>query len=181
VWFLDYQTTPFAVGNLAGEWMRTRYGIATSEAFGTAQLTLFARPLETKTIDESARFANGIGLRWGAIAAEATPGDALAVELVWRAPSAHVDAYQVFLHLLDQDGRLWAGRDGGPVNDLRPTVTWQSGERVRSTHALLLPLELPRGEYQLRAGMYSLVSGARLLTIEDADSVLLGRVRVSSP
>jgi hypothetical protein len=181
VWFLDYRTTPFAVGNRAGEWMRTRYGLATSEAFGNAQLTLFARPLETKTIDESAQFTNGIGLRWGAIAAEATPGDALAVELIWRAPPTPAGTYQVFLHLMDGDGRLQAGRDGGPVNDLRPTVMWQPGERVRSAHAFLLPFELPRGEYQLRAGMYSLESGARLLTTEGADSVLLGRVRVSSP
>jgi|TARA_B100002003_G_scaffold140990_2_gene130404 mannosyltransferase len=181
VWFLDYQTTPFAVGNWPGEWMRMRYGLATSEAFGNAQLTLFVRPLETKIIDESARFANGIGLRWGAIAAVATPGDALAVELIWRAPATPAGAYQVFLHLLDGDGRLQAGRDGGPVNDLRPTVTWQRGERIRSAHALLLPLELLHGEYQLRAGMYSLESGARLLTTEGADSVLLGRVRVSSP
>ena len=181
VWLLDYQTTPFAVGNWAGEWMREHYGLAASEAFGNAQLTLFARPLETKTIDRNAQFANTIGLRWRAIETEAIPGDVLAVELVWRAPSVPVNAYQVFLHLLDEGGRLWAGRDSGPVNDLRPTDGWHSGESVRSAHALLLPLELPGGEYWLRGGMYSLESGARLLTTEGGDSVLLGRVRVSSP
>jgi hypothetical protein len=181
VWFLDYQTTPFAVGNWAGEWMREHYGVVASEAFGHAQLTLFARPSGGDVAAESAQFANGIGLRWSALATEAIPGDALSVQLVWRAPAAHIGGYQVFLHLLDGDGLLWSGRDGGPVNDLRPTLSWQSGESVRSAHALLLPLELPSGEYQLRAGMYSLESGARLLTVAGADSVLLGRVQVLSP
>ncbi len=181
VWFLDYKTTPFAVGNWAGEWMRKHYGLAVSESFGNAQLTLFARPLETNTPDRNTQFAKKIGLRWRAIEAEAIPGDVLAVELVWRAPSVPVDAYQVFLHLLDDGGRLWAGRDSGPVNNLRPTVSWHSGESVRSAHALLLPLDLPGGEYRLHGGMYSLESGARLLTTGGGDSVLLGRVLVSSP
>ena len=160
--------------------MREAYGMVTSEAFGNAQLTLFARPPSGDGTEEGTQFANGIGLHWRPVATDAMPGDALSVELVWRAPSLQLNAYQVFLHLLDEDGRLWTGHDGGPVNDLRPTVSWQSGERVRSAHALLLPLELPGGAYKLHAGMYSLESGARLLTSAGEDSVLLGRIHVSS-
>ena len=179
VWFLDYQTTPFAVGNLAGHWMREHYGLATSESFGNAQMTLFVRPAVGKVLRGSAEFANGIELHWYFLETHATPGDALSVELVWSAPSAHLEAYQVFLHLVDADSRLWAGRDGGPMNDLRPTVSWQHGETVRSVHALLLPLELPSGEYHLRTGMYDLESRVRLQTRSGADSVLLGKVQVS--
>jgi hypothetical protein len=181
VWFLDYQTTPFAVGNRAGEWMREHYGIAASETFGYARLTLFARPSSAIAFGESVKFSNGIGLRWRGLTAQAIPGDVLAVEMMWRAPSVPVDAYQVFLHLMDEDGVLWVGRDGGPVNDLRPTVSWQRLEGVRSPHALLLPLDLPSGEYQLQAGMYNLEHGTRLLTNSGDDSVLIGLVRVSSP
>ncbi len=181
VWFLDYQTTPFAIGNRAGEWMREHYGLAASETFGHATLTLFARPVVADAFSESVRFSNGIGLRWRGLATQVTSGDVLVVEIIWRAPSVPVDAYQVFMHLLDEDGILWVGRDGGPANDLRPTVSWQRAESVRSPHAILLPLELPAGEYQLHVGMYSLEYGTRLLTSAGSDSVLIGRVQVSSP
>ena len=65
------------------------------------------------------------------------------------------------------------------MNDLRPTISWLHGETVRSVHALLLPLELPSGQYNLRAGMYDLESGVRLQTESGADSVRLGNVQVS--
>ena len=179
VWFLDYQTTPFAVGNLAGEWMREHYGLATSESFGNAQMTLFVRPVVGKAQREVVGFSNGIEMHWHAFETKATSGDALSVELIWIAPSASLEAYQIFLHLVDADDRLWAGRDGGPMNDLRPTISWLHGETVRSVHALLLPLELPSGQYNLRAGMYDLESGVRLQTESGADSVRLGNVQVS--
>jgi hypothetical protein len=118
-------------------------------------------------------------MHWHAFETKATPGDALSVELIWIAPSASLEAYQIFLHLVDADDRLWAGRDGGPMNDLRPTISWLHGETVRSVHALLLPLELPSGQYNLRAGMYDLESGVRLQTESGADSVRLGNVQVS--
>jgi hypothetical protein len=180
VWFLDYQTTPYAVGNMAGEWMREHYGLAVSEAFGNAQMTLFARPPKGNGVAESAQFVNGIGLSWQVLDTQAIPGDVLAIELIWHAPGTPVDAYQIFLHMQDHEGRLWAGRDNGPMNDLRPTVSWRAGESVRSVHALLVPKELAIGEYQMRAGMYSQQSGVRLLTSLGMDSVLLGSVTVSS-
>ena len=179
VWFLDYQTTPFAVGNFAGEWMREHYGLATSESFGNAQMTLFMRPVVGKELREVAGFSNGIELHWHAFETQAIPGDALSVDLVWMAPAVNLEAYQIFLHLVDADDRLWAGRDGGPMNDLRPTISWRHGETVRSAHALLLPLELPSGHYHLHAGMYDLESGVRLQTKSGGDSVRLGKVKVS--
>ena len=81
----------------------------------------------------------------------------------------------IFLHLVDADDRLWAGRDGGPMNDLRPTISWRHGETVRSAHALLLPLELPSGHYHLHAGMYDLESGVRLQTKSGGVSFLYGQ------
>ena len=121
-------------------------------------------------------FDRGVELQWTPFDADVLPRDVIAVELVWHAPEATLPQYQVFLHVLDLDGRLIVGRDSGPVNDLRPTNDWGPGERVSSLHAVLLPPDLATDEYQVHTGLYELDSGIRLTTADGGDSVLLGRV-----
>lgn len=181
IWFLDYKASPFDVGNQAGAIMRARSAVAYTRGFGNAHLTLFSLPsLVINPFDivdaNNVQFEGGVGLQWIPVDTELSPGDVLAVELVWQALEAPLPQYQVFLHLIDADGSLIIGRDSGPVNDLRPTHSWASGERVPSLHAVLLPTDLAAGHYQVRTGLYELGSGLRQRTIEGVDSAILGRV-----
>jgi hypothetical protein len=181
IWFLDYRASPFDTGNQAGAIMRARSAVAYTRGFGNAHLTLFSLPslvLNPFDIDDanSVQFEDGVGLQWIPVDGELSPGDVLTVELVWQALEAPLPQYQVFLHVMDADGILVIGRDSGPVNDLRPTHSWDLGERVPSLHAVLLPTDLAAGHYQVSTGLYQLGSRERKRTIEGVDKVILGRV-----
>ena len=108
----------------------------------------------------------------------ARPGDVVSVRLVWSADATPGRPYKVFLHLLAADGRLVAQRDGEPGGGSRPTMDWAAGELVGDNHGLLLPADLPAGEYALRLGLYDAFDAATRLPVAGGDSLLLGLVTV---
>ena len=178
LWLLDYENTPFSYGNWPGAWMREHYALAGTHIFGNASISSFVKPDYLGGVEMSVSFSNGIEMSWVPVELQRKSGDAVAVELVFVAPSARTDAYQIFLHLLDSEGKLIVGNDIGPYNNLRPTVTWVAGETVNSLHALLLPNDVLAGEYELHVGMYSIETGVRLLTMGGNESVRLGLIEI---
>jgi hypothetical protein len=122
--------------------------------------TLFGDPaLAQAGIDES----NGwIRLNGYALTPDSTPGGAILLALRWQSLRAVADNYHVFVHLLDARGEKIAQRDGQPVQWMRPTSTWQPGEEIIDHYGLLLPPDLPTGEYTIAIGLYDPVSGQRL-------------------
>jgi mannosyltransferase len=108
----------------------------------------------------------------------ARPGEVVGVRLVWSADVTPARPYKVFLHLLAADGRLVAQRDGEPGGGSRPTMGWAAGELVGDNHGLLLPADLPAGEYALRLGLYDAFDAATRLPVAGDDSLLLGLITV---
>ncbi|MCL4489694.1 MAG: glycosyltransferase family 39 protein [Chloroflexi bacterium] len=110
-------------------------------------------------------------------------GDIVLLSLNWRADRSPTGRYKVFVHLLDSDGRVVAQRDGEPVGDTRITTSWRAGEAVEDHYGVLIPAQLPAGEYRIEVGMYRADNGARL-AMTDAegqalgDHLILGSVRV---
>jgi mannosyltransferase len=82
--------------------------------------------------------------------------------LFWLARQPVKEDLKVFVHLLDPGGQLVAQRDSEPVAGLRPTSTWAVGEPIVDRYGVLLPGDLPAGEYRLIAGLYNPASGERL-------------------
>lgn len=113
----------------------------------------------------------GVGIRFGdpawvrlngyGLPRQVQPGDSLLVALEWESLAAVAENYQVFVHLLDSAGTKLAQRDGQPVLWLRPTSTWQPGERIVDRYGLLLPGDLPSGEYTVAVGLYDSATGER--------------------
>ena len=97
-----------------------------------------------------------------ALPASVQPGDALALSLLWESLQPVDYNYQVFVHFLDRDDNKVAQRDGQPVQWLRPTSTWQAGERIVDHYGLLLPDSTPTGRYTIAVGLYDPVTGQRL-------------------
>lgn len=94
------------------------------------------------------------------------PGDTLTVTLIWRAEDTpSISSYHVFLHLLDQEGKLIGQSDGIPANWTRPTTGWLPGEYITDVRTLTLPPSAPAGDYTLSAGLY--VPGGQRLTASD--------------
>ena len=121
--------------------------------------TVFGDPAAPPPVTE----ANGwFRLDGYAVTSEARPGDAVLLTLQWQDLAAVDENYQVFVHLLDEQGNKIEQADGQPVQWLRPTSTWQPGEKIADHYGLLLPETLPSGEYKIAVGLYHPVTGQRL-------------------
>jgi mannosyltransferase len=82
------------------------------------------------------------------------PGGTLRLTLYWQALAEMDVPYTVFVHLLNADGQVVAGHDAQPRAGARPTTGWVPGEYISDPHELIVPTDLPPGEYILEAGMY---------------------------
>lgn len=90
----------------------------------------------------------------GEEAISVTAGDALQVSLIWSAQAPVADDYTVFVHLVAEDGSLWAQHDGVPLVGTRPTTSWQVGERLLDRHDLQIGETGFTGKGRLLVGMY---------------------------
>ena len=89
-------------------------------------------------------------------------GDQLTVDLVWQAVDEMSTPYNVFVHLVDEQGEILAQSDAGPANWTRPSTGWARGEYILDQHALTLPPGSDLSELRLRTGLYDAASGQRL-------------------
>ncbi len=92
-------------------------------------------------------------------------GDIAQVTLFWQAVGDIENRYKVFLHLVDQSGNLIAQRDGEPGGGTAITTEWQPGEVAIDNHGLLIPINIPPGEYQLIMGLYDISDPADRLSV----------------
>ncbi len=97
------------------------------------------------------------------------------VTLLWRAESPLPVSYLVFVHLVAPDGRLIAQSDSEPMDGVRPTSSWRTGEYIEDRHALSWHVKEYRGEAAVRVGIYDLRTGARLTLADGSDFVTLPR------
>ncbi len=111
-------------------------------------------------------------------------GQGLVVSLAWEALRAPEERLKVFVHLLDSSGRLVAQHDGEPVGWHSLTDTWHAGDCHTDRHGILLPPEVPPGDYVLQVGMYR-YSGERLQLVTEGagveDAIHLGTVTIVPP
>ncbi|GAB4475402.1 MAG: hypothetical protein Kow00124_16350 [Anaerolineae bacterium] len=129
------------------------------------------------------------GARWpgvGSLMAAALPegtdvwsGGSLLVALAWLPEDTPAVDYSVFLHLVDAQGTIAAQLDGPPAEGRHPTTTWARGERVIDLRRIILPPDLPAGEYQLIVGVYNWQTGERVPLADGSTSLTLP-VTVSS-
>ena len=101
---------------------------------------------------------------------------ALEVVLHWRSIQPATTDYTVFLHVVDASGQVVAQHDSQPQGGAYPTSVWNADEVIRTEHTLLLPPDLPEGDYHLRVGLYLLDTGRRLSVEGDGDSIELGPI-----
>ncbi|MCP4426491.1 MAG: hypothetical protein GY803_18515 [Chloroflexi bacterium] len=93
---------------------------------------------------------------------EPQAGKALSVALFWQALQTLDENHVVFVHILDSAGRLAANHDAVPMNGRYPTVAWQTNGIIPDEHNILLPANLPAGQYQIKVGLYLPETGERL-------------------
>jgi len=114
-------------------------------------------------------------------------GRVVHLTLTWRALVSPRNSFTIFIHLMDGAGRDVYGHDYTPLGGACPTYLWfpkwLPGQTIADPYRLLLPADLPPGDYWLEVGMYGMTSLRRLPVVDLAgslagDRVILGPVRV---
>ena len=169
LWFI-----PGGLNDGLDVWLSEKGYRAFDEPFGEERLALYffpSQPLAERA--EEAIFGEGIALKGYGMMEQVKPGDVLAVNLRWRAIAPLPVDYHLFVHLVDQEGRLWAQQDSP-----KSTSRWQPGEEIEERPAVLLPRDIPPGQYQIVVGFYLLETGQRLKLADGQDSLRLGSIEV---
>jgi hypothetical protein len=132
---------------------------------------------------ESARF--GLGQE------QYVPGQALQFSVLWRAVDNVGRDYSVFVHVLHENGApadgVQTNGDRTPMNNgvPAPTSSWTAGAQINDTYEVLLPGNLPAGNYRIEVGLYD--DQGRLTVVdygntqpqpEGVNSVLVRTIRV---
>jgi len=118
---------------------------------------------------------------------ELRPGDVLTVTLFWKRDGPVTEDYTIFVHLLDEENRMWGQHDGPPLMGAYPTGRWTGGLVLPDPHALVISPETPPGRYRLLVGMYRWPSLERLPAYRPGgerwldDRTLLTEVRIIAP
>jgi hypothetical protein len=92
------------------------------------------------------------------------PGQTLPLTLYWQAKARPSLDYTIFVHLGPANAPPLAQNDYQPLGGQYPTSLWDTGEVVRDSSELSLPVDIPPGQYELTVGLYDLVTGERLST-----------------
>jgi hypothetical protein len=99
-------------------------------------------------------------------------GDALHLTLTWQALATMDEDYTVFVHILDDDDRIWGQEDIQPVRGTYPTTRWAEAEVVLDPHTLWTAQEAPLGLYRLEVGVYLLRTMERLYLLDSAGDAI---------
>jgi hypothetical protein len=101
-------------------------------------------------------------------------GATVRLTLDWQGLRPMETDYTVFVHVVDQDGTIWAQRDSMPVDGERPTSSWQPGELIEDRYELMIDVDGPREGYAVEVGLYDQSTGMRVPLADGATVVILG-------
>jgi len=107
-------------------------------------------------------------------------GDTLRLTLFWEASGTPSQDYTIFVHFNNRNGEQVSGADGPPVYGDYATRLWRTGDQILDEHILVLPDNLPPGEYQLAVGLYDPVSGVRVPLIDGSGDAAQWQVTVNA-
>ncbi|MGQ9548164.1 MAG: glycosyltransferase family 39 protein [Roseiflexus sp.] len=172
VFYVPYEADPDGVVNT---WLAEHAFRAESRWYGGVELVVYelgavGAPLHTI----NAHFSDTLLLERAAVSPlNVSGGEAVRIELHWRAGAPPGRNLMLFAHALDSNNQIIAQHDGplAPV----PTGVWQSNEAYRSRAAVLLPPDAPQATYRLLIGVYDPQTGERLRLEDGRDGIELGR------
>jgi mannosyltransferase len=179
VWLVSWAMGEADPKGVISTWLAENGFQATHQWYGSVQLALVGFGPSNASIEHvDTPLDNGIVLEEYRLGSRSlAPGETLALTLGWRADRGPTPArWKVFTHLLDANSLVVAQRDAEPADNLRPTTTWQPGERIQDNYGITVPANLPAGSYTLEIGMYD--GETRAIFDGKADHLVLGQVEI---
>jgi len=129
----------------------------------------------------TASFGGALSLNGYTLNGDAQAGDILAVALDWSIIGGAPPDISATLQVLDDAGTLITQYDDSAQN--YPSRAWIPGTSLITHHTLLLPVDLPPGDYRLVVGWYRLDENFTRLPATAAettnDLAIIGRVMIS--
>ncbi len=98
-------------------------------------------------------------------------GELMRVTTTWQVREPP-PAYRFSLRLTDDAGRVWAAEDYTPGDGFTPTESWQTGAAQIDRRGLLLPADLPPGDYRVTLRLYDPATGEAVITDAGPDVTL---------
>ena len=176
-------------GRFVEGWLAERAYKALDTWYGSVRLAIYAAP--TAPPEEiqhplDARLGDEIALLgYDLLSREVEAGDILPFTLFWQALVQPQERYKVFVHILDEAGRIVGQWDSEPGDGLNITTGWQPGETVADNYGVLIRTGTSPGQHRIEVGMYSPISGQRLAVSEGGqdrgDHLVLDSIRVLRP
>ena len=105
------------------------------------------------------------------VKSQTEPVDQLQFTLHWLTEEKSEQAYKLFLHLFDQNGKLVEQVDWYPLDWTYHTHFWLPGEVVTDLVEIPIGHDLPTGSYVVKLGMYLEETGERLTVVQDGIQV----------
>ena len=153
---------------------QTRLNVAGQDRLFLAMVTTLDRPRTFTppqpqlkldvSFNDQARLA-GLDLPRQAVRA----GESLPLTLYWQVLAEFDKSWTVFVHLVDQSGRIISQQDQLPGGGQFPTTGWLPGEYLTDTYHLSIPGDIPPGDnlYRLEIGLYDPNDFSRLPIMEN--------------
>jgi mannosyltransferase len=162
-------------------WLDARTYKATEQWINSIRFATYAVPARLSDepgVTSGARFGDHITLDGYTFSTpQAQPGDVLQLDLFWRTDAPLNERYKVFVHVLDQKGRIVAQTDREPGGGQKPTTSWESGEGIVDRYGVLIPEDTPAGTYAIEIGLYGF-DGTRLPVSTGGDALIVTGVEV---
>ena len=111
-------------------WLDAHTYKATEQWINSIRFATYAVPANLSNepeVKSGARFGEHITLDGYTLSTpRVQPGDILQLDLFWRTDAPLSERYKVFVHVLDQNGKIVAQTDREPGGGQKPTTNWES-------------------------------------------------------
>jgi hypothetical protein len=179
------QLTPEELAWLDAQVGKYADGLALAQSFGDDQVYQVLQPLTGAPTARGWRVGPAIAwLGYWTFPTKVQAGQEMALRFFWQRRGDITQDYVVRTDVLDHTGRVVLQRAEAPVYGTRATSTWQPDEVIMDRHDIQLPLDLPAGQYEIRAGLFlsSTHESLPISTLEGApvgELLSLGRLTVT--
>jgi hypothetical protein len=173
------ESTLWAHGYEIGEF---NFGQNRLPLYQVTRLPMQSLPLKPIT----ATFGGKLGLTAYWMPTNGFAGDWFYAVLVWTPYQKLNSDYKVFVHVWDAKGQAVFQHDKRALNDLLPMSSWVPGSMLRDPYAMVIPPDLPPGEYNVAVGVYDPTAQGARLPVQAAghavvsDAVILGTLQVQT-
>lgn len=183
--YLEYELTPlrramvilsvtvllawFGVALRYQPWLGGTVAIALALLIGATTLTARQAIPSPQLHTVDVEFGGQVALQGYAMAVEEGH---LRLDLIWLTRQPLPASYKVFVHVIDDTGKLWTQDDSRPVHYASNTNRWLPGQVILDQHMLALPADMPSGRYQVRVGLYREEDGGRLHVLNERGAVI---------